>query len=231
MRDVWFRPIEAGLWVVFAAMAGYSFTRTMAASGRPFDVNRLLNIITPGDLPYDLPEPLILTAVVVAVPILFARSDSYASYWVGTLVGTALFAPAIVASSDLYWPLLFGVERVFRSSISDGTLLILTILSIEVLYAIYRIIALRARQETLARNGALAEERTQVAASEFTMIGVVVSASTILAAVAVGIGLLLSNADGLFAQLPWMVLTTGLLGIAAVSVFLIAWVRILAQDK
>lgn len=203
----------------------------MAASGHPIDVSRLMNAVLPADLVFDLPEPVILMATVLAIPILFSRADSYFSFGIGTLVGTALFLPAIVASSDLYWPQLFGVERVFQAGISESTLLVLTVLSVETLYAISRMVALRARQETLTRTGVLPNERMQVAASELTMIGLTVMASTVMVAVVTGIGLLLSSADGLFVQLPWMVLTTGLLGIAAVSVFLIVWVRTLARDN
>jgi hypothetical protein len=42
--------------------------------------------------------------------------------------------------------------------------------------------------------------------------------------------MLLSNADGVFVQLPWTVLSTGLFGIVAVSGFLIVWVRTLVRD-
>lgn|GEM_PF-2105310 len=230
MRNVWFRPIEAGLWVLFAVTAVYTFTQTMAASGYSVDASRLMNAILPGDLSYDLPEPLLLVVVVLAIPIFFSRADSYFSFWIGALIGVVLFLPAIIASSDLYWPELFGIDRVFQPSASDSTLLILTVLSVETLYAISRLISLRARQETLVKTGVLAEERTQVAASELTMIAVTVMASTVLAGVVTGIGMLLSNADGLFVQLPWTVVSTGLFGIAAVSVFLIVWVRTLVRD-
>ncbi len=37
-------------------------------------------------------------------------------------------------------------------------------------------------------------------------------------------------ADQLFVRLPWTVISTGLIGVAAVSIFLIAWARILARE-
>jgi hypothetical protein len=142
-----------------------------------------------------------------------------------------LFTPAIVASSEIYWPLLFGVERAFQPGISEFPLLALTVLSIEALYAISRLIALRARQQTLEVAGVLVDERTQIADADLQMIGIAVAASTVLATIVVGIGLLLSNADVLFAQLPWTVITTGLLAIVAMSIFLIVWVRTLAGEE
>jgi hypothetical protein len=121
--------------------------------------------------------------VVLAIPILFARADSYFSFGIGALIGVALFLLAMIASSNLYWPELFGVDRVFQPGISDSTLLILTVSSVETLYAISRMISLRAQQDTLVRTGVLAEEREQVADSELTMLAVAVAASTVLAGV------------------------------------------------